>query len=162
MNISSGWTRKGGAARELGSPATGVLVPGGGSWLRIGLAFAGLLTMVALWIPGQAGGQVALQIVVMAGIEGWLVARPGSAASTVLLIGALCLRTFLGRPELDGSLITLVMLLPLVHQLAALSTVVPLRSNVYLPALLPTLLRYLGAVLTTIAGLIISRLLGWW
>ncbi len=141
-----------------------MLVPGGGSWLRIGLAFAGLLTMVVLWIPGQAGGQVALQIVVMAGVEGWLVARPGSAASTVLLIGALCLRTFLGRPELDGSLIALVMLLPLVHQLAALSTVVP-GAFQRAPGrrLLPTArFAISGAVLTTIAGLIISRLLGWW
>ncbi len=140
---------------------TGVL-PGGGSWLRIALALAGLTTMFALWVPGQAGGQVLLQVVVMASIELWLVARPGSAAPTVLLIGALCLRTFLGHPQLDASLIELVLLLPLVHQLASLSAVVPVRANVQLAALLPTVVRYFGAVLTTVAGLAVSHLLGWW
>ncbi len=146
-----------------GGPADPVpVVPGGGSWLRIALALAGLSTMSALWVPGQAGGQVVLQVVLMAGVQWWLVARPGSSAPTVLLIGALCLRAFVGHPELDGSLIALVVLLPLVHQLAALSAVIPLRSNVHLEALLPTLVRYLGAVLTTVSGLAVSHLLGWW
>lgn len=139
-----------------------VVLAGGGSWLRIAVALAGLMTMGVLWVPGQAGGQVLLQVVVMSFVECWLVVRPGSAAPTVLLIGALCLRIFVGHPELDPSLIALVLLLPLVHQLAALSAVVPVRSNVQVAALLPTVVRYFGAVLTTVAGLAVSHLLGWW
>jgi hypothetical protein len=138
------------------------VLPGGGSWLRIGLFGSALLTMIVLWVPGQAGGQVTLQVAVMATVGTWLVCRPASAAAAVLLVGALCLRLTVGHPELDASLVALVVTLPLVHQLAALCAVVPLRSDVYLSALRPTLARYLGAVLATVTGLVISHLLGWW
>ena len=143
-------------------PVEAALLPGGGSWLRIVLALVALLTMFELWVPGQAGGQIFLQAVLMASIGVGLVLRPGSAAPAILLIGALCLRIFLGRPELDGSLVALVVLLPAVHQLAALAAVVPVRSDVYWSALLPTALRYLGAVSATLAGLVVSHVLGWW
>ncbi len=138
------------------------VLPGGGGWLRIMLGVTGLLTMLELWVPDQRGAPVVLQLVLMGGVWLWLVMRPGSAAAAVLLFGALCLRVGLGHPQLDGSLIALVLLLPLVHQLSALSAVVPLRANVHLRALLATIARYLGAVLATVAGLITSRLLGWW
>ncbi len=145
-----------------GEEVGAAVLPGGGSWLRIALAGSALLTMIVLWVPGQAGGQVTLQVVVMAAVGTWLVCLPGSAAATVLLVGALCLRLAVGHPELDGSLVALVVMLPLVHQLAALCAVVPLRSDVYVSALTPTLARYLGAVLATVAGLVVSRSLGWW
>lgn len=150
---------------EISQPRslTGLAVlPGGGGWLRIVLAVACALTMLELWIPGQAGGQVFLQLLLMIGLCLWVVVRPGSAAPAVLLISALCVRIFAGAAVLDGSLIALVVLLPLVHQVAAISAVVPLRSNVYWAAVLPTAVRYLGAVLTTVLGLIGSHLLGWW
>jgi hypothetical protein len=150
---------------EIGTavpPGGAAVLPGGGSWLRIGLAVAALLTMFASWVPGQAGGQVTLQLLLMVTVWTWLVARPGGSAAAVLLVGALLLRAAVGHPELDGSLVTLVIALPLVHQLAALCAVVPLRSDVYVSALTPTLVRYLGAVLATVTGLVISHLLGWW
>jgi hypothetical protein len=137
-------------------------VPGGGSWLRIALAVATLATLLVLWVPGQADGQEVLELTVMAGVFLWLVTRPGSAAAVVLLIGAVCLRISPGKPELDGSLVALTVLLPLVHQLAALCVAVPLRANVQWPALLPTALRYVGAVTATVLGLLVSSLLGWW
>ncbi len=137
-------------------------IPGGGSWLRIGLAAATLATLLVVWVPGQGSGQEGLEVVVMAGLFLWLVARPGSAAAVVLLIGALCLRVSPGKPELDGSLVALTVLLPLVHQLAALCVAVPLRANVQWPALLPTAVRYVGVVTVTVIGLLISSLLGWW
>ena len=147
-------------------PGGGAVLPGGGSWLRIGLAASALLTMILLWIPGQAGGQVTLQFAVMAIVWTWLVFRPGSSAAAVLLVGALFLRAAVGHPELDGSLVALVVMLPLVHQLAALCAVVPLRSDVYVSALTPTAARYLGAVLRhrhraghqSPAGLVVSGL----
>lgn len=138
-----------------------ITVPGGGSWLRIALAVATAATMAVLWVPAE-GGQQQLELTVMAGISLWLVARPGSAAAVVLLIGALCLRISPGRPELDGSLVALTALLPLVHQLAALCVVVPLRANVQWAALRPTAARYLGVATATVLGLLISSSLGWW
>lgn len=137
-------------------------IPGGGSWLRIALALATLATLAVIWVPGQAEGQAVLELAVMAAVFLWLVARPGSAAAVVLMFGALCLRVSLGKPELDGSLVALTVLLPLVHQLAAVCVVVPLRANVQWPALLPTAVRYIGVVTATVLGLLLSSLLGWW
>lgn len=139
-----------------------ITIPGGGSWLRIALAVATLATLLVVWVPGQGGGQEGLELAVMAVVFLWLVIRPGSAAAVVLLIGALCLRVSPGVPELDGSLVALTVLLPLVHQLAALSVAVPLRADVQWPALLPTALRYVGVVTVTVLGLLVSSLLGWW
>lgn len=137
-------------------------IPGGGSWLRIALAMATVATLVVVWVPSQDSGQRVLELAVMAAVFLWLVYRPGSAAAVVLLIGALCLRISPGLPELDRSLIALTVLLPLVHQLAALCVVVPLRADVQWPALLPTAVRYVGVVTATVLGLLISSLLGWW
>ncbi|MET3804973.1 hypothetical protein ABIB25_001969 [Nakamurella sp. UYEF19] len=138
------------------------VLPGGGSWLRIMLALTTALTMVVLWKEPEIETQVWMQLFLMVGVGLWVLMRPGSAASAVLLVGALTARVFLGHPQLDGSLIALVVLLPLVHQLAALSAVVPLRSNVQWAALMPTGLRYFGAVSATVLGLILSQLFGWW
>lgn len=139
-----------------------ITVPGGGSWLRIALAVAALATMLVVWVPGQGSGQAWLELAVMAAVFLWLVTRPGSAAAMVLLLGALCLRISPGVPELDGSLIALTVLLPLVHQLSALCVVVPLRADVQWPALLPSAVRYVGVVTATVLGLLISAVLGWW
>jgi hypothetical protein len=137
-------------------------LPGGGGWVRILLGVACALTMVALYVPKQAGGQVFLQWLLMVGIGLWVVMRPGSGGPVLLLIGALCVRIFLGKAQLDGQLIGLVLLLPLVHQLSALAAVIPLRGPVQWAALLPSMLRYLGAVLATVGGLLASHWLGWW
>lgn len=150
------------AAVEAPQAGRVTTIPGGGSWLRIALGLATVATMVVVWVPGQADGQAVLELVVMAVLFSWLVARPGSAAAMVLMFGALCLRVSPGRPELDGSLVALTVLLPLVHQLAALCVVVPLRANVQWPALLPTAVRYVGVVTVTVLGLLLSSVLGWW
>ena len=139
-----------------------ITIPGGGSWLRMALALATFATLLVVWVPGQGSGQNGLELVVMAAVFLWLVARPGSAAAVVLLIGALCLRISPGKPELDGSLVALTVLLPLVHQLAALCVAVPLRADVQWPALLPTAVRYVGVMTATVLGLLVSSLLGWW
>jgi len=139
-----------------------ITIPGGGSWLRIALAVAALATLRVVWVPGQGDGQSVLEFMLMAVVFFWLLARPGSAAAVVLLIGALCLRISPGLPELDGSLVALTVLLPLVHHLAALCVAVPLGADVQWPALLPTALRYVGVVTATVLGLLISSLLGWW
>ncbi len=143
-------------------PESGSLLPGGGGWLRIALAIACALTMTTLFVPDRVGGTNVLQWALMVGLTFWVVMRPGSGGPAVLLFGALVLRIVVGKPELDGRLISLVMLLPLVHQLSALAAVVPLDSAVRWRALTPTLLRYLGAVLVTVIGLLISHWLGWW
>ena len=137
-------------------------IPGGGSWLRIALGLATIATFVVVYVPGRANGQAVLELALMAAVFLWLVARPGSAAALVLMFGALCLRVSPGRPELDGSLVALTVLLPLVHQLAALCGAVPLRANVQWPALLPTAVRYVGVVTATVLGLLLSSVLGWW
>jgi hypothetical protein len=138
------------------------VVPGGGGWLRIVLAVACVLTMVVLWVPNLDGTQRFFQLLFMAAVGMWVVTRPGSAAPAVLMFGALCLRIFVADPVLDGSLVGLVFLLPLVHQMAALSAVIPLRANLYWSALLPTVMRYFAAVLLTVVGLTGSHLVGWW
>lgn len=142
--------------------AASATLPGGGGWLRIALALACTLSMITVFVPGGSGGTNFLQWALMVGITSWVVARPGSGGPAVLLIGALVVRIFVGKAELDGRLIALVVLLPMVHQLAALAAVIPPRSTVRWDALTPTVLRYLGAVLATVVGLLISRWLGWW
>lgn len=137
-------------------------IPGGGSWLRFALAAATLATLLVVWVPGQSSEQNGLEFAAMAAVFLWLVTHPGSIAAVLLLTGALCLRIALGTPELDGSLVALTVLLPLVHQLAALCVAVPLRANVQWPALLPTAVRYVGVVTVTVIGLLISSLLDWW
>ncbi len=149
-------------APELATRPPRGLVPGGGGWLRIALAVATAATLAVLWVPGLHGEELFIQIAAGATVLLWVVLRPGSAAPTLLLVGALCLRIFSGHPTLDGSLIGMTVLLPLVHQLAALAVVVPVGANVEWAALLPTAVRYLGAVTATVAGLLISSVLGWW
>ena len=145
---------------ELTAPARAL--PSGGAWLRIVLLLACVLVMMNLFVHGQQGGQIVLQWIVAVFMTLWVVRRPGSSAPVVLLLLALVVRIFLATPVLDGRLIALVLLLPLVHQLSALAAVVPLRSAVQWPALMPSIVRYLGAGLVTVVGLLISHALGWW
>lgn len=145
--------------RATGRPA---VLPGGGGWLRIMLATAYLLVVVTLWVPDSEGVSRVVKLGVVAVLGFALVVRPGSAAAAMVIFGALAIRVLTGDPVLDGSLIGLIVLLPLVHQLAALGAAVPVPSNVYLTALRPTALRYVGSVLATVLGLVASRALGWW
>ena len=138
------------------------LLPGGGGWLRILLLLAGAAVLFSLWPAGRSGGQLFMEWAGAILLTGWLVFRPASAAPAVFIFGALCVRVFVEKAQLDGNLIALVLLLPLVHQLSALAAVVPLRANVELSALWPTFLRYLGASLATVIGLLLSHWLSWW
>ena len=143
-------------------PASPAVLPSGGGWLRIALAIACTLTMTVLFVHGQQGGQIFLQWLLAVALTLWVVVRPGSSAPVVLILLAVVMRIFFGNAVLDGRLIALVVLLPFLHQLSALATVVPVRSAVQWPALFPTIVRYLGAVLVTVFGLLVSRWLGWW
>ena len=138
------------------------LIPGGGSWLRIGLGLAGALVLFTLWPEAGSDGQRFMEWVAAVLLLLWLVLRPASAAPAVFVFGALALRLFVGKAQLDFELVALVLLLPLVHQLAALAAVVPPRADVQLTAVLPTFLRYTGAALATVAGLLLSHWWGWW
>ena len=138
------------------------VLPSGGAWVRIALTAACALVMVNLFVHGQQGGQIFLQWAIAVFMTLWVVLRPASPAPAVLLLLTLVVRIFLAEPVLDGRLIALVLLLPLVHQLCALATVVPMRSAAAWPALIPSVARYLGAVLVTVLGLLISHWLGWW
>ena len=138
------------------------VLPSGGAWLRIVLTAACVLVMVNLFVHGQQGGQIFLQWAIAVFMTIWVVLRPASTAPAVLLLLTLVVRVFLAQPVLDGRLIALVLLLPLVHQLCARATVVPMRSAAAWPALIPSAARYLGAVLVTVLGLLVSHWLGWW
>ncbi|SDP03430.1 hypothetical protein SAMN04515671_2742 [Nakamurella panacisegetis] len=139
-----------------------LVLPSGGAWLRILLILACVLIMVNLFVHGQGGGQNFLQWTIAVSLTLWVAIRPASSAPVVLLLLTLVMQVFFGKAQLDGRLITLVLLLPLVHQLSALAAVVPLRSAVRWPALIPSVVRCLGAVLVTVLGLLLSHGLGWW
>jgi hypothetical protein len=138
------------------------VLPSGGAWLRILLTLASAFTTADLFVHGQEGGQIFLQWLIAVSLTLWVVMRPGSSGPVVLILLALVMQIFYGSAQLDGRLVSLVVLLPLVHQLSALAAVIPLRSAVQWPALAPTAIRYIGVVFVTVLGLLVSHWLGWW
>ena len=90
-----------------------------------------------------------------------MVARPGGHAPLVMMFLVLAVRVATGGEVLDAQLVELVVLLPLVNNLAALAAVVPVRSAVQCVSLLPTGMRWAGTTCATVFGLLIAHLLGW-
>lgn len=71
---------------------------------------------------------------------------PGSVLPLAVMIGVVLFRLASHVPVLDGTLLALVALLPLVHQLAGMCAAVPARSDCLWRALRPAMVRYAMAV----------------
>ncbi len=134
------------------------LLPSGGAWLRVLLVTATIGMCFAAWIPTDMVAQRVLQIGLMTLATLLVMAQPGSALVLFVLAAVLADRIFFGSAVLDGQLVALAVLVPLVHQLAALAAAVPLRSTLRISALLPTAMRYVGATLITLIVLIVAGL----
>ncbi|MTD14173.1 hypothetical protein GIS00_09470 [Nakamurella sp. YIM 132087] len=133
-----------------------VVLPQGGAWLRgfVLLAAAGL--MAVSWVDTPVTGIAWLQGLAMAGLVIAAAAAPDSIAPLLVLLAAGGLRLFFGSAVLDGQLIWLVVLVPLVHVLAALAAVVPVRAELRAVALLPSAVRYAAAVLLTVVIMLLA------
>ncbi len=130
-------------------------IPSGGAWLRLllGLSVAGLA--VTVWAPTPQTVEFWLQLLLDVVLGCWAVARPGGSSALVVLIAAIGARAWGGTAVLDARLIALLLLVPLVHQLAALAAVIPPRAVLRPAALLPTAMRLIGALLVTVLILLL-------
>lgn len=125
------------------TPATGASVPG---WaLRVALGVAGIAA--ALIVTRQAdldaaGGMGTILVLLAVGAA----AAPGSVCPLLLLLGVIAVRLAAPHP-FDAALVALVILVPLVHQLAGLGATIPARSACRWRALAPAALRFAIAVI---------------
>ncbi len=144
--------------RARSAPAT---LPGGGGWLRIALAVGCMLTTLSVWPDDVREPAGLFRAVALVALTVAVVARPGGHAPLVMMFLVLAVRVATGGEVLDAQLVELVVLLPLVNNLAALAAVVPVRSSVQWVSLLPTGMRWAGTTCATVFGLLIAHLLGW-
>ena len=150
-STSSASTTSGAPKGAGGSPSARILgIPSGGVWLRLllGVALIGLFR--STWLPPSSAqlrvAEIALDVVL--GL--WVVLRPGSAGVLIVLVAAMSVRAYVGQPTLDAQLVDLLLLIPVVHQLAALAAVIPPRAVLRPAVLLPTALRLGIALLVTV------------
>ena len=136
------------------------VLPSGGAWLRLLLALSCAAAFTVSWIPPTNAALGWLELLGAVVLTVWPVIRPGSAAVMVVIAAVFAVRIFHGQPVLDRQLVMLVVLVPLIHYLAALAAVIPLRSGVQWVVFLPTGLRYTGSVLLTPAVLLAARITG--
>lgn len=131
-------------------------VPGWG--LRVALAVtAGAATAVAMAGRPDIGVASVAGIVMVLLVLG-TAAAPGSVVPLLLLIGLVIYRVLTPGPVVDATLAALVLLMPLIHQLAGVAAAVPARSLCHWRALRPAALRYLIAVLPVEAALLAAAI----
>lgn len=135
-------------------------VPSGGAWLRIALGIVVLTLAVIVWIPPSTPALGWLQVLIMVALGLVTVCAPGAIGVMLLIAAVAAARFVTGENRIDAELFGLAVLVPLVHQLAALAAVVPGRSRLQLRALLPSAVRFLIAAVLTLAALLIAQAVG--
>jgi phosphate:Na+ symporter len=120
-------------------------IPGWGLRLVRGAAAAGA-TAVAMAAVPDIGVLSVAGVAMMLLVIGTAFA-PGSVVPLLLLIGLVIYRLLQTGPVLDVGLAVLVLLLPLIHQLAGIAGAIPPQSRCDWRVLRPAGLRYLMAVL---------------
>jgi hypothetical protein len=131
-----------GADQDARTAATGI--PGWGMRLVLGAA-AAAATAVAMAAVPDVGVLSVAGIVMMLLVLGTAFA-PGSVVPLLLLIGLVIYRLLHEGPVLDVGLAMLVLLMPLIHQLAGIAGAIPPHSRCDWRVLRPAGLRYLMAV----------------
>jgi hypothetical protein len=86
-------------------------------------------------------------------------AAPGSVVPFLFLVAVVLYRLVPAGSLLDGGLAALVVLVPIVHQLAGLTAAIPVRSLVSWRALAPAALRLAVVVLPVECALLAYRLI---
>lgn len=119
-------------------------VPG---WaLRVAVALAALAAVLVVMLQAgdlQAAGAVGV-LLALVGVGSAL--APGSVCPLLLLIGLVTLR-LAASTVFDVSLVVLIALLPLIHQLAGACATIPARSVCEVGALAPAARRYVVSVI---------------
>lgn len=134
----------------------GAGVPGWVLRLALGAAAAGATGVAMAGAPGVGVTSVA-GILMMLLVLGTALA-PGSVFPLLLLVGLVIYRVVADGPVLDVSLAVLVLLMPLIHQLAGIAAAIPGRSWCHWPALRPAAIRFVVAVLPVEIALLVGSL----
>ena len=132
--------------------------PGGGTtgWvLRFGLAVvaAGAALIAMNGAPGS--GVLSPAGIVMVALVAGTAFAPGTVLPLLLLIGLVVYRLLAPGPVLDPGLALLVLLVPLIHQLAGLAAAIPARSRCAWAVLRPPALRFAIAVVPVQLALLV-------
>ena len=138
-----------------GAPAA-VGVPGWALRLALGLAAAAATAVAMAGLP-EVGVTSVAGIVMVLLVLG-TAAAPGSVVPLLMLIGLVIYRVLRHGPMLDGGLAALVLLMPLVHQLAGIAAAVPARSVCRWAALRPAAIRLSIAVVPVEIALLVVAL----
>lgn len=133
----------------VGSPAGGPeslrSVPGWVLRLVLGAAaVAAALLVISSDSQARAPGVAQVLMVFAAAVAAL---APGTVVPLAVMVGLVLFRLAAGGPILDGTLVVLVALLPLIHQLAGAAAAIPARSKCRWTALRPAMIRYAIAVL---------------
>lgn len=108
-------------------------------------ATLGAATVAASFMAMLAASQIeatsVLGVLLVIATVGTMLA-PGSVWPLAVMIGVVLFRLEAGGPILDGMLMALVALLPLIHQLAGVCAAIPARSACHWSALRPAMIRY--------------------
>ncbi len=128
----------------------GLALPQGGAWLRFLLALAAVGVLMICWRDTSVSALVFVQIAMASAMVVGVVWNPDSLWPAGLISLAIGIRLFDGAAVVDSDLLWLIVLIPLVHQLAAVAGAIPARAELSLAALLPSAMRYVTAVLVTV------------
>lgn len=128
-------------------------IPGWGLRLMLGAAASGA-TAVAMAAVPEIGVLSVAGVAMLLLVIGTAFA-PGSVMPLLLLIGLVIYRLLETGPLLDVGLAVLVLLLPLIHQLAGIAGAIPPHSRCDWRVLRPAGLRYLMAVLPVEIALLV-------
>lgn len=142
------------AGIEAAAPAT---FPGWGLRVALLLAASAAATVAMLGAP-QAGVTTVVGVVMLLLVVAVTFA-PGGATTVVFLLGLVGYRVAADGPTIDGGLVALVLLLPLIHQLAAFGAAIPGRSRVRWGVLRPAAGRLILAVLPVEIALLVAALI---
>lgn len=125
-------------------PEAARTLPGWALRTVLGAATVGAITVAMIGAP-QIGATSVVGVLLALGAIGTVVV-PGTVLPLVVLICLVLYRLAAVDTALDGALLALIALLPLVHQLAGICAAIPPRSACHWAALRPALSRYLIAV----------------
>lgn len=145
------------AAGEFSRPAAAWRPPIVAGWalrLVLGAAAAGAIAVAMADVPDIGIISVA-GVVMMLLVLGTALA-PGTVVPLLLLIGLVIYRLLAEGPALDVALAVLVLLMPLIHQLAGIAAAIPPRSRCDWHALRPAAVRYLLAVVPVEIALLVA------
>jgi hypothetical protein len=132
-------------------------VPG---WaLRVAVGAACLTATLTAVVPAPPFGVSSVLGVLLVAASVGAALAPGSVLPLVVLIGAIVSRAATPGPVLDAGLAALLMLLPLIHQLAGVSATVPPRSACHWQALRPAAVRYSLSAIPLACVVVVAHML---